>query len=92
MSKLVIANRVPPQYHRGSIFEIVRLVEAQVNQLAEGKIHARHGSQTAAPTTGLWERGDIVWNSEPSASGTIGWVCVAGGEPGTWKTWGAISA
>jgi hypothetical protein len=46
----------------------------------------------AAPTTGAHARGDIVYNQEPSASGFVGWVCVTGGTPGTWKTFGAISA
>lgn len=46
----------------------------------------------AAPTTGTWARNDIVWNTTSAASGFIGWVCVAGGTPGTWKTFGAISA
>lgn len=45
-----------------------------------------------APTTGEWRRGDIVFNASPSAGGTIGWVCTASGTPGTWKTWGSISA
>lgn len=49
-----------------------------------------HGS--AAPTTGTWTRGDIILNDTPSASGTIGWVCTTSGTPGTWKTWGTISA
>lgn len=47
---------------------------------------------TAAPTTDTYEQGDIVYNSSPSAGGFIGWVCVVGGTPGTWKTFGAISA
>ena len=47
---------------------------------------------TAAPTTGTWLRGDIVYNATPSAAGTIGWICVTAGTPGTWKTFGAISA
>lgn len=47
---------------------------------------------TAAPSTGTWERGDIAWNSAPSAGGTIGWVCTTAGSPGTWKTFGAIAA
>jgi parallel beta-helix repeat protein len=47
---------------------------------------------TGAPTTLTWIRGDIVYNEEPSASGSIGFVCVTGGTPGTWKTFGAISA
>lgn len=46
----------------------------------------------AAPTTGTWLQGDIIYNTSPAASGFIGWVCVTGGTPGTWKTFGAISA
>lgn len=49
-------------------------------------------SMAAAPTTGDWVRGDIVFATNPSASGFIGWVCTASGTPGTWKTWGVISA
>ena len=45
-----------------------------------------------APTTGTWNAGDIVLNSGPTAGGTIGWVCVAAGTPGTWKTFGAITS
>ena len=45
---------------------------------------------SAAPTSGEWARGDIVFNNAPSAGGKIGWVCTAGGTPGTWKPWGAI--
>lgn len=46
----------------------------------------------SAPTAGAWRVGDIIYNSSPAASGFIGWVCVAAGTPGTWKTFGAISA
>lgn len=47
---------------------------------------------SAAPTTGTYKRGDIILNNAPSASGFIGWVCTTAGTPGTWKTWGVISA
>jgi hypothetical protein len=47
---------------------------------------------SAAPTTGPWEQGDIVFNILAAASGTVGWVCVAGGSPGTWKTFGTIAS
>jgi hypothetical protein len=47
---------------------------------------------TAAPTTGAHIVGEVVWNTAPAASGTIGWVCTTAGTPGTWKTFGAISA
>lgn len=46
----------------------------------------------AAPSSGTWAVGDIVYDSTPSASGFIGWVCVTAGTPGTWKTFGVISA
>lgn len=53
---------------------------------------APHAYGTAAPTTGAHIVGEVVWNSAPAASGTIGWVCTTAGTPGTWKTFGAISA
>lgn len=45
----------------------------------------------AAPTTGTWNRGDIIHNTAPSPMGFAGWICTTSGTPGTWKTWGAIS-
>jgi hypothetical protein len=48
-------------------------------------------SGTAAPTTGTWARGDVFWNTEPSAGGNVGWVCVAAGSPGVWAAFGEIS-
>ena len=50
------------------------------------------GASTAAPTTGTYARGDVIYNSTPSAGGFVGFVCVTAGTPGTWKTFGAISA
>lgn len=35
---------------------------------------------TAAPTTGQWARGDIVWNTAPSAGGSMGWMCTTTGD------------
>ena len=49
------------------------------------------GLGTAAPTTGAYLQGDIIWNSTPASGGYIGWVCTAAGTPGTWKTFGLIS-
>lgn len=46
----------------------------------------------AAPTSGRWYVGDKVYNTAPTAGGTIGWVCTTAGTPGTWKTFGAITA
>jgi hypothetical protein len=46
----------------------------------------------AAPTTGSWLRGQIVWNTAPSAGGVPGWVCVTSGSPGTWKALGVLAS
>jgi hypothetical protein len=53
----------------------------------EGK---KFGRGSAAPTTGLWSKGDIIWNNEPVPSGWIGWICVREGTPGEWKPFGHI--
>lgn len=45
-----------------------------------------------APTVGTWAVGDIIQHSVPAAGGNFGWVCTTAGTPGTWKTFGAISA
>jgi hypothetical protein len=45
---------------------------------------------SAAPISGTWARGDIVYFTSPSAGGKVGVVCTSGGTPGTWKPFGAI--
>lgn len=64
----------------------------QVNNLTEGRISAVTNAGTAAPTAGRYAKGDFVRNSAPEELGSAsskyvitGWVCTAGGEPGTWK-------
>ena len=47
---------------------------------------------SAAPTTGTWKQGDIVWNTSAVAAGTPGWMCVAAGTPGTWKAMASLGA
>lgn len=52
----------------------------------------RHTSGSAAPATGDWARGDVCWNTSPSAGGFVGWSCAVAGNPGTWKGFGLIEA
>ena len=47
---------------------------------------------TAAPVAGTWTLGWIRWNTNPVAGENAGWICTAAGTPGTWKTFGSISA
>jgi len=45
---------------------------------------------TVVPAAGVWAVGNMVWNASPVAGGTIGWVCVTAGTPGTWQAFGSI--
>jgi hypothetical protein len=67
-----------------------RLLDSGTNTLYSGRTRKYEG--VAAPLTGTWNAGDIIYDITPSASGHIGWVCVTAGTPGTWKTFGTISA
>ncbi len=44
------------------------------------------------PTQGQYNKGDIVWNTDPKATDYIGWVCVTSGEPGHWLPFGMIAS
>lgn len=45
----------------------------------------------AMPNNGTYAKGDIIWNSNPTASGHVGWVCIRAGSPGDWKPFGQIA-
>lgn len=46
-----------------------------------------------APTVGTWEVRDIIYNQFPTAgTRSVGWICTTAGTPGTWKTFGDITA
>lgn len=72
---------------RGTVYENIKIGYLEEYSLG-GKVNT---FGTAAPTSGDWVTGDIVWNLAPAAGGNIGWVCVASGTPGTWKTFGTIA-
>ena len=46
---------------------------------------------SAAPVSGTYNQGAIVYNNAPVSGGNIGWVCTTTGTPGTWKTFGTIA-
>jgi len=52
----------------------------------------KFSSGTDIPSSGLYNKGDIVWNSNPINSSYIGWVCVVSGTPGQWEPFGYIGA
>jgi hypothetical protein len=44
----------------------------------------------SAPTSGAYNQGDIVWNSNPKAKSHVGWICTQSGNPGVWNPFGDI--
>lgn len=79
-----------PNHHRNTLlYEFTGTWDGKdVNQSGGGRVFY----DSAAPVSGTHIIGDIVYANAPAAGGFIGWVCVASGTPGTWKTFGAISA
>jgi len=71
--------------------QILGLVIDQVNNLTEGQVTAVQNANTAPPTTGTHQQGDVIRNSAPAELGSpgnryivTGWVCTVAGTPGTW--------
>lgn len=62
--------------------------EVAGNMRIGGKLFAKG---TEPPTSGSYTQGDIVWNTNPLPGSFVGWICVRGGAPGTWKTFGSIA-
>jgi hypothetical protein len=65
--------------------------------LGNGTGRIRFGTQSmtwgsAAPATGAWVKGDVVWNTGVAAGGSPGWVCTTAGTPGTWKAMANVAA
>lgn len=65
-------------------------VKNKSEQFRMGRL-AAYNSAAAAPTGNVWATGDTVRNSAPVESGgagskyvIVGWICTAGGTPGTW--------
>ena len=61
---------------------------------SQGNISYTTAYMSAAPTNGTWIAGDIIYNTAPTAGTAtdMGFVCVTGGTPGTWKGFGDIAS
>lgn len=96
MSKLVLNLKVPNDYRRSELSEIVAAICNQVNTLSEGRISARYQAQVSVPVSVAADVGDCVWDSNTTVRGSvapgvaasyvrIGWVCTV--ESPTNATW-----
>ncbi len=94
MGGIYLSSDVPANIQNGVVYSNHRGLIQRVDGGDEyiNALKNVQRSSTAAPTTGAWNRGDVSWNTLPSAGGSVGWVCTAGGSPGTWKAFGAINA
>lgn len=71
----------------------VRTIDSRVDLHVAGAIKFNDKLQlsaSSAPDGGTYNRGDIVWNSEPDFGKCIGWVCIRAGSPGAWAPFGEI--
>ena len=49
-----------------------------------------HMYSSQPPQGGVWNQGDIVWNTDPAPRKHVGWVCTKTGSPGIWNVFGEI--
>lgn len=94
MSDPRLPAKPPPGYVMDLVVrlnELFRNITNTLDSLRGGHISAALNTGTTAPTTGKWNLGDQVRNSNPSELGSaaskyviVGWICVSPGEPGTW--------
>jgi hypothetical protein len=77
----------------GKLAVKVNMPDPDVDLHVNGAIKFKGKLQTydiAAPTSGEFNKGDIVWNSEPAVSSYVGWICIKSGNPGVWEPFGKI--
>lgn len=90
------ARLQPDQYIDNSAFP-ANVMESDLDRLTmitqelAGGMGLFIGLLAGPPTSGTFVQGNWFIQSAPISGGFWGGVCVAGGSPGTWKTFGAIS-
>jgi hypothetical protein len=77
--------------NKWAVTEVAGQWNAFISTLPLSVKRISNGNLAAAPASGAWSLGDIVYNSVPAAGGNVGWVCTTAGTPGVWKTFGAIA-
>jgi hypothetical protein len=85
------ANPQPRVNADQSLIRELREHATLINLMSDGRISGTNNAATTAPDSGVHAWGDFVRNREPVEAGdpgsayvVFGWLCVAGGDPGTW--------
>ena len=84
-----ITDRIPPNYDKSNISDVIRAITTPLGLLLDGKIAPR-ASQSSVPSGGSmsYALGDFVLDSNPTVTNgsvRIGWVCTVSGTPGTFQ-------
>jgi hypothetical protein len=77
----------------GKLAVRVNTPDLEVDLHVNGAVKFNNKLQTTGksyPTSGSYNAGDIVWNSEPKINQYAGWICVQAGAPGIWEPFGKI--
>lgn len=77
-----------------AVVDWLKLAQQQINRISAGSINGSTTAATSPPAAGsvtIYATGDYIRNSAPSVLGSSGsqyvvkgWICIAGGKPGTW--------
>lgn len=70
--KVAVSIRVPPEYNKSTLQQIIREIEGVLNGLAEGRISVKYNAVASEPTGGEWAAGDFVPNNAPEELGSGG--------------------
>lgn len=71
----------------------VRVPDPAVDLHVAGPVRIHNQLQMYAeetPKSGAYQKGDIIWNSNPKPGGNVGWICTRSGDPGVWNRFGEI--
>lgn len=77
----------------GKLAVRVSTPDPEVDLHVNGPVKFNNKLQTVGksyPTSGTFNSGDIVWNSDPRINQYVGWICVQPGSPGLWEPFGKI--
>ena len=77
----------------GKLAVRVNMPDPEVDLHVNGSIKFNNKLQTHGvdkPSVGEFNKGDIVWNTEPMLRSYVGWICTKSGNPGTWEPFGKI--
>lgn len=75
----------------GATIIAANVIDRSKMSLLKGTSLYAYESGSTAPTEGNHTIGEVVYNISPASGSPVGWVCIATGNPGTWKEFGTIS-